>query len=362
MKQHRLYVLPGGSAPACWQRELTKQTSQLESLQRLCIWLGPFIETRPKLRKGPLWGDCLMELTGQGVQPEQSNAETSHLRRDRWSSGQDGKTRQKRVFDQLDERFVQPQSNMSIRKPSTKPPRRRLSHDSPPQPTDLKRQMSQILLNRLVGEVSKDTSKITSTRRPNRQVTRLPDKSLAAAKNSVMTQHDWFLNVLHRAGRSIGLTGAAATTLDDQWAFTLDGKAAPWNLLIRWLEPLQGTGNGTRSQRQMLDKAKPHQPLSSEPGLHHELPEAVIPVMSGKGEVDREWVASEHINPPLVAASLPHLVSPRVANEPSPHLSSSITRQASRQEMTQTEDDLVHLAANVQRILNEEARRHGIDV
>jgi len=362
MKQHRLYVLPGGSAPACWQRALTRQTSQLESLQRMCVWLRPIIETRPKLRKGALWGDCLTELTGQAVQPEQSNAETSHFRRDWRSSGQDDKTRQKRAFDQLDERFVQPQSNMSIRKSSTKPPRKRLSHDSPPQPTDLKRQMSQILLNRLAGEVPIGTSKFTSTRRPNKQVTRLPDKSLAAAKNNVMTQHDWFRNVLHRAGRSIGLTGAAATTLDDQWAFTLVGKAAPWNLLIHWLEPLPKTGNGTRSKRQMMDKAKPHQLLDNEPGQHHELPEAVRPVMSGKGEVDREWVASEHINPPLVAPSLSHLISPDVVNEPSPALTSSITRLASRREMTQAEDDLAHLAASVQRILNEEARRHGIDV
>ena len=362
MKQHRLYVLPGGNAPACWQRELTRQTSKLESLQRLCIWLRPFIETRPKLRKGPLLGDCLTELTGQAVQSEESNAETSHLRRDWWSSGQDGRTRNKRVFDQLDERFAQPQSNMSIRKSSTKPPRKKLSYDDPSQPIELNRQVSQVLLTRLAGEAPKNTGEIKSARRLNRQMTKLPDKSISPINNEVNHQRDWFHSVSRRAGRSIGLTGTAATTLDDQWAFNVDGKAAPWNLLIRWLEPLRKTGNGTRSKHQMMDKAKPHQPLSSEPGQHHELPGAVIPVISEKGEVDREWVASEHINPPLVANSLPHLISPRAANEPSPHLASSIDRQASRREMTQAEDDLAHLAASVQRILNEEARRHGIDV
>ena len=89
---------------------------------------------------------------------------------------------------------------------------------------------------------------------------------------------------------------------------------------------------------------------------------APLPVAGWRGDVEGEWASSDRIAPPAAAPSLPHLLPPQGSYESAPALAAIITRQRARQEAAMSEDDLAGLAENIKRILDEEARRHGIDV
>jgi len=76
-----------------------------------------------------------------------------------------------------------------------------------------------------------------------------------------------------------------------------------------------------------------------------------------------EWWSSPHFAPPSLTPSLPPLlpaVSPGSAFLPI--AADEARRSARRGELNAEEKDLSLLAAQMKRILDEEARRHGIDV
>jgi hypothetical protein len=68
------------------------------------------------------------------------------------------------------------------------------------------------------------------------------------------------------------------------------------------------------------------------------------------------------IAPPRMGASLPPLLAPQSVHEPPPTIATDAIRRGGRQEAAMAEDDLSMLAAKIKRILEEEARRYGIDV
>lgn len=81
------------------------------------------------------------------------------------------------------------------------------------------------------------------------------------------------------------------------------------------------------------------------------------------GGLNREQALAARIAPPIVAPSLPPLLPSHEVGVPSPSIASAVAQQSAReQEMLAAEDDLAELAAKVKRILDEEARRYGIDV
>jgi hypothetical protein len=69
----------------------------------------------------------------------------------------------------------------------------------------------------------------------------------------------------------------------------------------------------------------------------------------------------ERIAPPSLAPQLPPLLPPRLMGMPTLAVASEIARQGALAEAT-AGDDLDTLAAKIKHILDEEARRHGIDV
>ncbi len=68
------------------------------------------------------------------------------------------------------------------------------------------------------------------------------------------------------------------------------------------------------------------------------------------------------VMPPQAAPNLPNLGPPRQVWEPIPPLATGMIRQKVRAAQDTTGADLQELATQVKRILDEEARRYGIDV
>jgi hypothetical protein len=136
------------------------------------------------------------------------------------------------------------------------------------------------------------------------------------------------------------------------------------------------TSNGS-PQQHPLPVSSPH-PLESEiPPLpipfladaaHAQSTQSSTPNVSANGVRDLpavriEPATSARIAPPTIAASLPPLQPPQMVNMPASTLAAFLAQQGAKQEESATPaEDLSKLAAQIKRILDEEARRYGIDV
>jgi len=76
---------------------------------------------------------------------------------------------------------------------------------------------------------------------------------------------------------------------------------------------------------------------------------------------DASEVWARHLAPPALATQLPPLVPPRLVGMPATAVASAKARQGAHDEAT-ADEDLEVLAAKIKRILDDDARRHGIDV
>jgi len=88
-------------------------------------------------------------------------------------------------------------------------------------------------------------------------------------------------------------------------------------------------------------------------------------VASQISDVDREQERSARIDPPRAAPSMPPRLSSqeRDVDVPSSRIAAATARYGAQKEAaTEVEDDLSALATKIKRILDEEARRYGIDV
>lgn len=242
-----------------------------------------------------------------------------------------------------------------------------------------------------------------------------------ACRESAARQ-DWLNRLGQRAGKAMtqkqpDTTGSAKLAQDDaqvsgqspslqeQWSMPLDGMCASLDLLNRLVQEDLPGGEGNsgralpRSSRGQpppsSEKPRPPRPIEksdefsqrsdSWDGWHGEpasgandfeskgtppdtaragstlfAPEPGADGQVGHGE--GETKSSAPIIPPNVTPSLPDLLPPqRVGAQPLP-VAAGTARRGAREEAAMNMDDLDTLAGKVKQILDEQARRHGIDV
>lgn len=131
--------------------------------------------------------------------------------------------------------------------------------------------------------------------------------------------------------------------------------------------PQKGTPPGS-PQHRLTTQDTPLTAPSFTDGTQSQLTQNLVPSDRENGvrdvrEVSIEPATSAQIAPPVVSVPLPQLHPPQTVNMPAPTIAAFTARQGAKQEETATtEDDLNKLAAQIKRILDEEARRYGIDV
>ena len=96
------------------------------------------------------------------------------------------------------------------------------------------------------------------------------------------------------------------------------------------------------------------------PGASPVLPSRAADLFALLREADQPPPAE--IASPAVAEALPPLMPSCPTGGVAPPIAAELTRAGARAEATVLEDDLATLAAKVKRILDEEARRYGIEV
>jgi hypothetical protein len=172
-------------------------------------------------------------------------------------------------------------------------------------------------------------------------------------------------------------------SLASQWALPFNGPSVSTALLTRLIsvteaevdssdreeqrgETSRRSSGSTSSNSSVFEDTEHANPDSQMggPTLGKNSQAAFQPAVSGGMEETMDEVESSiRIKPPTVTPSLPPLIPSRMLNrEPSPAAVSIQQETKQARGVTETEDDLNELAIKIERILNEEARRHGIDV
>jgi len=385
----------GGRAPNCWQRELARRTTRLEALQRMCAWVQTLTAVRPRLRQEKLFGRCLETLVEPGAPAAPTEMETPPSRRPaaNFSNGRD-RVHAAPNLAPCDERL----------KPDTRPmPAAPISCEKPvliPVPLQLARQVNRDLLQCLAGEkAARALAVLPSTRHhPAKAQNAAPPGAKKFSPGAPENKRKQSLGVLpevnaetvarknglHEAGQRVerllrrnvthdfsnSTAGVEAEKQIAPWAVLLNGPAASMELLYSLLgnhgadhHEARSSASATRrsrtSSRDSADQAK------AAPVSPHE---QQTPSVSSSRVHDLRNDSVNAREPLHLPASWPEAGSPTasLSMRDEEKSSSSLTRMilpnAGPEAQTKAEDGLDQLAAKIKRILDEEARRHGIDV
>lgn len=267
-----------------------------------------------------------------------------------------------------------------------------------PGPIQLASQASQALLYRLAGA----TAATQGLRTTQRRLICEPMKPRAGASPSVprdpATHRDWLRDLAKRAGGSLLQEGhdddlsaplyassdqpglGELLSLAEQWALPLNGPPATPGLLGR----LVCVPESDSPEREEQPGVAPRHPSArrspdqdAAPATEHARPWHAVGMKATESSqaVSQPTVADQlentggesespvQIAPPAAATSLPLLLPLQIAGKPSSLAATAIIQGVARQEeAAATENDQSALATKIKRILDEEARRHGIDV
>ena len=458
MKQRRFSVWAAGRAPACWQDAIERQTTRTKKLRCLCAWVQPLSDVTPKLRQGPLLGNCLAALTNSAASTDELRA----AERPRPGSG--------RSIDQADRaqatvesqpterprpglsRLIDPADHAQYAAQATGDAPKQSAIDStrdtspranPLEPIGLARQIDRARLSRWAdaklreqpghaasphqpivpaakSEMSSAALRLdTAAQRRSpafsptfisrEQHGRSMNVSARPARLSLESQHAWLQRLAQRALRVQPMVGPTeprmVAAFVTHWAEHLDGRTVSMDLLTEWAELRPRLLEGEQRAVQ-ADRGEAPPPDRSSPSTATRSPTAAsssADQRAGRGETvgvttDRsvatqapeagyeqtraaasafstpyssiseaahanavEYALPVHIAPPAIAQALPQLL-PQTAREISPAVAANLAQHGAAREAIEAGVDLARLAANVKRILDEEARRYGIDV
>jgi len=391
-------ALAGGRAPVCQQRELSKAASAPEAQARACSWTKSFSAASIKVHEGPLFGSCLTDLTAS---PEPSSRESQAR----------GQTKPRRFLECAQESRRHralaskgPDANDVLREPACPdipPATPRTGHkqatvDSFCKQRSLPGHTPRTVDAETVRRISEDSgsgSPLSADRRATppastRRKSEHAGKGVEAVRPlGASSQKEWMRQVATRAVNSlIGEMGrnfpvdsnwkrpesADASLLESEfsapWSTSLDGQRFPLERLSRLasdFEPLSSTAenppraaSGRKPSRPTAPSAFPTSHTHAIPGgdASSNLEEALAE--HKKEELTHDNVAAGQLARTTTPTRLEQMPTPRI-----PVIPGLVRHHSPLVEQVPSDDEaLSMLSANIQRILDEEARRHGIDV
>ncbi len=418
-------ALASGRSPAYWLREMVQHATWTDTFRYTCAWLPELIALQPVLNNGPLFGGSLALLATDRSQPATASldsarqgrpkttriAETSKAARQFDSNAEKGPHRQGTRYQDPGYRPTV-QAGLTDFPGSTQLTQARhvsvkqAQHSNRTAPhwlAEVDRRAEHAVLQRLAGE----TMPAHATNRPRHrsdvsfsegQHRRYVVTQPTPAQQSELSLRSWESTLVKRTRHQLrnvhqstalntneaaGLSSqqwntAGEELLSQQWNAPVTGQSVPVELLLslsgspqwerraavsserertrsispleHWVEENETTGGATGKLMQ------PGSSLVKLPLLDGE-----IKYGQGMEELFPTNDRAEQIMPPVVASQLPPLVTSQRIDIPPLPVAAATVRLGARAEMI-IEDDLDLLAAKIKRILDDEARRHGIDV
>jgi hypothetical protein len=387
-------ALSSGRAPSCWRRALGGEIERLSTVLRESAWIKEFGATHLKLRQAPLLGSALLALTEQAGQVQETNwSDKARFAGQRKLPPSHRNKASANAFSAAPFPMGDSDHRSATKRSSFG---RKITGDPTPVPK-LETQVERSLLHRLAG------GELSSTGRQQVRSSQMKIKARGSKAGFLAVHRDLYPPVdlpsrlVQRVKKVMGLRqeGAVRTakaaqgdaqfsdrwpSLTAQWAMPLNGTSAPLDLLD-WLayrhvgvscsrQPPALGKPGKSAQRsdkrggwrgRSANAGAVTTSLTTQAGLLA-APEPGVSERVGYSEWRTAFsiprVSSDASS--LLGLLLPQL--PQRVGVPLPLGVSAIARQGAREEGVQVADDLEGLAAKIKQILDEQARRHGIDV
>ena len=407
-------ALAGGGAPMWWQRATGQRAAWLPGLRRASAWLAESAGPVPRLNDGPLFGHALALLTETVALCPQARLAPRH----RGSRAAAPSLAARR------DRAVTPAPRPTPRPPAPAGDRADVGAARGPYPGRLERRAGLEVLRRAAGEVLHAGAPMPAGRRDRRAAlqraergARSPHQTFPAALRrgggsssdagrsgeappaTPGAHREWLRRLVHRAQQTfiaevpvVTTVAAAAPILNDAAAASdatatfaaaaatlLDGPEAAAELLRRWHDHSPPGDAGRRAAAPSPSRSA-EQHSAAHAGAFPAVPRRdattranraadadlslqVAPFVpdasalaTGAVELRRETAVLEVIRP------LPPLIPPQVIGRTVPPAAAATARRGTTSEAFDADEDLDQLAAKIKRILDEEARRYGIDV
>lgn len=411
-----LQALVGGKTPAYWQWDLGR-ICELNFLWQNCAWMDALVSIRLSLKDEPLFGYALQLLTQRDnqptqVQPELSRPQPSDLtwQKTKLHSAMVLDANGKNVTALERHRIPIPSSPASVRRPVemllqqplrvsqqllsnlvTLPSRApNLPYKSLPLPANRSQKWLELSSEVEVPQEGKAVPiDILQNLTYETSLNRITSRTLKYFAPNALTQVASTLTVAgvgtqgNANENRVRLALSTARPLADQWSVPLNGQTASIQLLTRLADPSVVYNNSsnpaakqkTVSKQELIsrsldlpdsakaEKNKQNQrlpPVLAESTSTLLLPKEVNQIINNDTAINIGLPTQ--IDPPVVMSPLPSLLPPQIVNLPPPNVANTIIRQEAKQEETATSEEDLILAAKIKRILDEEARRYGIDV
>ncbi len=409
-------ILAAGRAPAHWQRQLTQDTAQLKALQRSSSWVETLRTACPTLRDEPLLGRCLEARMDQVPRSGEEQMEESFPSFPRWTWPESASQRD-RKRGPVDDRAITLPRALALPEglvPEERPPPRQREPQArrpKPVPSGLGRRVGRTRLGQLAGESALAAGREPSPGRPGQGLPQTKARAPSPVCREPGKPRDWLRGLAERADRALRRDGRmvespprpAPSDLPEPdevrrstgpWGVRLDGLPAPAELLRKLFTVPSDDGEGpgsesprgletgrsraTRSGVQPATSASQPARLDGAMGpgdgianretgpgpIPVPVPAEGSPVGAPQAGTNGPGEGSTRLAPPVVASSLAPLLPPQMAGMPPAPVATVAARPGARPEEAPAvpDEDLGRLADRIKRILDEEARRHGIDV
>jgi len=394
-----LPVLAGGRSPVRHRHELRREAARLNFSRRASAWIKELLGTSLTLSTDLCYGQCLPELAAAFRAPVGSRDEVRPGFRGIGERRHEG-----RLVTEKPRNGQCPPDLAASSAPATVS-RDNSEHSLPSVPSrigEVRRttdwsdvcegplQVEAKVLRRLCGEAESSPTASATRRQHSFSPDNPPNQKLPSIPRSVAFEKKWLGDVAGRAAallrnnRECRGTAEESSSLVDQWSIGLHGQAAPADLLERLTrvglqggEQVHRTGSSAPPGRPGAEASleMPEPPRSADkgatpiaPGLRADAVRKEGAQFTAELAQSRERKASfpdsilagaESI--PL-APSLPAMLVSQSTEHPEPNVAAAIVRQSVRMAEVDRQESPEALAERIRHILQEEARRHGIDV
>lgn len=390
-----------GRAPACWQKDIASETRRLKRMLELCAWADEPLGDPPALLKEPPFGHCLKEVTTPGpaetpataqparragtTAPRRADAPVSHARPEPRSAGtrQAGRPSASEVPPALRPAPRQPAGMIAepglnvehvLRLPAeasvdvlhaqasgqrTSPALHAARRAAPPQkprprqdsavpsPEFSQRHQQQALHERVLNRLARSVADTSGQ-------AYIPDASAwQAGWDMPFAEHDM------PAGLLDGLVSPPARAEAMTTRRTSGAQPeSPQERARRMTEPVMSPAALTELQSSPADSGQPGLPL----GQALNRLEETLGHTAGTSGVETREAPDPGATLPVTPAMTPTpmLTPPRV-DLPVPAVATAMVWRGAQIEGL-SDDDMQRIAALMKRILDDDARRHGIDV
>lgn len=395
-------VLTGGRAPVSWSRAMSSYGTWLQDWSVQASWIRPLVALRPTLRQGPPMGTALASLSATPDAGRAADRATEGGRSERKPLAPSGAGREKEKFAG---RFAESSGPRPGAKGWRRPagPGHRPDYSERPATAaaELPERAARALLEMLAGHAARTHAKRSgSGHAPAMAMTGKRGEPLPATDDTA-GRRDWLYAVAQRSLQPLYSTAreqfvetikppqkrssppSPVPTHSPSWSTGVSGQRAPRETLARLLatppdsdtdsasenfskpfsngrRPLAGTTSpgepaGAENRGRAVQRARPpFVPSSTTP--------QVLPANDAAQSRAHDEEESR-VRPPSAIPVRPTLRIPTTRGEsPSRPASTMILHEAAKEVEGSEQDALIDLSEKMRRILNEEARRFGIDV